>query len=275
MDIRKWLHKELNFSSTWMTVLAVGTGIGLLLSGSMILLQPFDTYNFNSPYKNLLLLGYTPAILLGTVLVYPLEKWLYEHQQDQWRIWNEILIIMLGGMIMMTSSYLHNTLVVNRFTPSFTNWWDFIRSFGFPFFVFLSPAWHFLRKLISKKQKNTREKPPLPLIITSQNKGEKMELLPEQFIFAQAQHNYMEIFYRTQEGAIKKEMLRITLSQLQQQIPDSHQTHRSYLVNPQYVQAFVGNARKRTLQLEGYTEPIPVSTKYYEALKNQLSNSAQ
>lgn len=275
MKISKWLHTEIHYSTTWINALIVGLVLGLMLSGSMILLQPFDTYDFQAPHKNLMLLGYALGIILPTILLYPIEKWLYRKQARRWLIWNEFLILFIGCWLMMTTSYLYNTIIVNGFRPSFINWWDFILSFGLPFCIFLSPGWYFLRKIMPRQKPRSGEAPPHTLVIVSQNKGERMELLPADFIYAQAQHNYMELYHKAKDDTIQKVMLRMTLSQLQAQIPGAVQIHRSFLLNPEHALDFSGNARKRLLQVNHISSPLPVSAKYYERVKIQLSNSAQ
>lgn len=275
MKISKWLQTEIHYSSNWVNALIVGLILGLVLSGSMILLQPFDTYDFKAPHKNLMLLGYALGIVLPTVLLYPVEKWLYKKQAERWLLWNELSILFVGCWLMMTASYFYNTIIVNGFRPSFINWWDFILSFGLPFCIFLSPGWYFLRKLMSRQRSQQEVMPPRPLTIVSQNKGERLELLPGDFIYAQAQHNYMELYHKAPDNMIQKVMLRMTLAQLQEQIPGAVQIHRSFLLNPEHALDFSGNARKRLLQVNYLSDPLPVSAKYYERVKNQLSNSAQ
>ena len=70
-------------------------------------------------------------------------------------------------------------------------------------------------------------------------------------------------------------MIRSTLSNLAKQLPNAWQVHRSYLVNLDFLKSVEGNARKRFLTLTIIEEDIPVSQKYYDALKNKLSNSSQ
>ncbi len=70
-------------------------------------------------------------------------------------------------------------------------------------------------------------------------------------------------------------MLRITLTQLKEQLPNAQRVHRSYLVNLNMAEKIEGNARKRLLSLKNIPEPIPLSQKYYRTVKNSLSDSSQ
>ena len=146
MNVTSWLRKELDFVPNWKRAAFTGLGLGLVLSLLMILLQPFDTYQYQSPYKNLELLGYTPCIMLSMLLMVPLENWFFHRQGQRWQIWNEILVILLGGVVMMTASHIYNVLTISGGVPSLRSWWLFIKGFGLPFFIFLAPMWAVVRQ---------------------------------------------------------------------------------------------------------------------------------
>lgn len=271
-----WFWKNHSFSPQWKQALWSGTILGLGLALLMIVLQPFDTYTFQSPFKNLLLLGYAPGILAATVAIHPIETWLYRKQNHHWYLWNEILILLVGGLLMVSFSYAYNSLVVNGYPLRFNDWWGFLTTFGSPFFIFLGPIWGFVRFRLGNGYQVANENPdPILLQIVSQNKKESFQLAAAQFIYAQAQQNYVEIFYQDESGAVARKMLRISISRLQDQIPSSQQIHRSYLINPDCIAEIQGNARKRFVQLKTIPKPLPLSTKYYETIQEWLSNSAQ
>lgn len=237
-----WLNKELSYIPNWKTAGLSGLLVGLTLSLLIILLQPFDTYQNQAPYKNLTLLGYTPVLMLTAILITPLEQWLFNFQDKQWRVWQEVLAIVVGGLLMMSFSHVYNALVINQVSPSLSSWWVFIKVFAMPFFVFLGPIWILLRQRLSSKIPTFLEGPKSTLIITGQNKGEQLEIDPAQFLYAQAQQNYTEVYYLDEDKNIQKRILRLSLSQLQKQIPAARQSHRSYLINPGHITTFSGKA---------------------------------
>lgn len=271
-----WFWKDHSFSPQWKEALWSGALLGLGLALLMIVLQPFDTYTFQSPFKNLLLLGYAPCILVGTLAIHPIEAGLYRKQDKHWYLWNEILILLLGGLLMMSFSYAYNTLVINGYPVNFSEWWEFLTAFGSPFFIFLGPIWGFVRSRLGRRyQASNAPSAPILLQIVSQNKKESFQLAAAQFIYAQAQQNYTEIFYQAESGEVVRKILRISVSRLQAQIPSSQQIHRSYLINPDFLEEIQGNARKRFVQLKMVPTPLPLSPKYYETIQKGLSNSAQ
>lgn len=270
-----WLKKEHPFTPSWKRTMRIGSVLGLGLALIMIFLQPFDTYSFQAPLKNLLLLGYAPCILVVALVVHPSENWLYRQQGERWYTWSEIMILLVGGLLMMSISYLYNTSVVNQFKLSFSAWWNFIVDFGSPLFLFLGPFWGFLRFRLGKLSGDRQEVAPLILQIVGQNKKERFQLVATNFIYAQAQQNYTELFYQNETGEIARKMLRVSISRLQVQIPASQQIHRSYLINPDFLAEIGGNARKRFVQLKIVPDPLPLSPKYYEIVQEALSNSAQ
>lgn len=84
---------------------------------------------------------------------------------------------------------------------------------------------------------------------------------PEEILFARADGNYVEVFCQIQ-GTIKKELKRITLSQLETQLsnrPFIFRCHRAFLINIHHIQKVSGNAQGYLLAVAGHPESIPVS----------------
>jgi len=275
MSWTRFLNKKITYTSSWKYTLLIGVIMASTLVAILIFLQPFDTYEYNSPTKNLELAGYAPCIIVMILLIHAGENFFYRKQKRQWRIWNEILILAVGGLLMLSISYVYNSLVINRVEISPLYWWRWIRFNGSPFLIFLYPVWIFTRARLGTIEKNHQEADKSPVLVSGQNKKESFRLAPDDFIYSRAQQNYAEIFYRDQEGELQKKMLRITLAQLNDQLPTAVRVHRSYLVNPDFVHDFKGNARKRFVMLNTTTEDIPVSQKYYRQLKKRLSDSSQ
>ncbi len=275
MNVTSWLRTELDFVPSWKRAAFTGLSLGLVLSLLMILLQPFDTYQYQSPYKNLELLGYAPCIMFCILLLVAVENWLFLRQGQKWQIWNEALVILLGGLLMMTASHIYNVLAISGGMPSLRSWWLFIQGFGLPFFIFLAPIWAVVRQKLKAPPAQATPTSENLLLIKGQNKGEELQLIANNFLYAKAQQNYMEIHYWDESTVPQKQIFRLTLAQLQQQIPGAQQIHRSYLINPIHAGNITGNARKRFVVLNTEQVSLPVSPKYYEALKKQLSNSAQ
>jgi hypothetical protein len=275
MKLITWLHKRIAYTKSLKQTMLIGLVLAAILVFVLIFLQPFDTYYHEAPNKNLMLAGYGPCVFLPVLMVHSGERLTYRLQSNKWYVWNEIIFVLLALVLMISASYLYNYLYVNKLPLSLGSWWSFMRGIGSPFVVILAPFWIYMRVrsgIIEKQEVISEQK---QVVISGQNKNESFRLSPQDFIYAQSQQNYAVIYYQTEDGQVDKKMIRITLAQLNDQIPTAIQVHRSYLVNPDFLNEIKGNARKRFIELNVVLEPIPLSQKYYKKLKNQLSNSSQ
>lgn len=105
----------------------------------------------------------------------------------------------------------------------------------------------------------TQQKVETFLILTTDT-SETLSLLPKQFVYAEAQDNYTEVFY-TENHQLRKKLLRITLKKLTEQLPQKEflRCHRSYLVNLHHVGTVNGNASGFRLNIPIAEREIPVA----------------
>ena len=83
------------------------------------------------------------------------------------------------------------------------------------------------------------------------------ELEIDQFIFAKSEGNYVEIYLNKQHK--NKKLIRITLKNLEALLktyPTIIKTHRSYLVNCNYLEKIDGNAQGYRLHINKYFVPV-------------------
>ena len=145
-----------------------------------------------------------------------------------------------------------------------------------PYAVFTVPLWVYLRAYWGEiaQQNNPHNKQKI-IRLKGNNKDEILEIYTSSFVYAQAQQNYVEIYYLNNQKELQKTILRLTLSELQKQLPRAWQIHRSFVVNLDYFQALQGNARKRMMELKYVSEALPLSQKYYPDLAKFLAKSSQ
>jgi DNA-binding LytR/AlgR family response regulator len=53
--------------------------------------------------------------------------------------------------------------------------------------------------------------------------------------------------------------MRTTLKELHKQVPDAIRIHKSYLINPAYIERTKGGKKDRFIILDSVSKPIPVS----------------
>lgn len=106
--------------------------------------------------------------------------------------------------------------------------------------------------------------------LTTALKGEQLSFSEEQFSFAVAVGNYVDVYLSTPSAELSRTTLRLSLSSLEEQLQSSTdivRCHRSYIVHLQKVIAVTGNAQGLKLSMTNTTEVVSVSRKYIQLIK--------
>ncbi|MFC2112644.1 LytTR family transcriptional regulator DNA-binding domain-containing protein [Bacteroidota bacterium] len=98
------------------------------------------------------------------------------------------------------------------------------------------------------------------IITINADTNEKLEINLRQLVYIEAQENYSRIVW-LDDGRIKDKLLRATLKNIENQIPDSNvlRCHRSYMINLDYDFVILGNSNGYRLKSEHFQETIPIS----------------
>jgi len=272
------LNKTIAYIALWKHTFLVAGLLGVLLPALLIFLEPFDTSN-EFAYKNLRLSGYGLCLALPVLLLHPVENFIYRKQGKRWFVVNELFYIGITFLLMIACCFFYHFYVMSGLTtPNLGSIWNFLKYYGLPFTPILIPLWLYLRSKYGIIEVPVQGEAAFAkaenITLHGENKSEALTIATSDFIYAQSQQNYVAVHYKTEHG-IQQEMLRSTLSNMMMQLPNAWQVHRSYLVNLDYLERVEGNARKRFMKITEVAEPIPISQKYYDALKKRLSNSSQ
>jgi hypothetical protein len=259
-------EKRIAYTYSWRKTLTVAAILVFFTCSILLLLQPFDTYRYEAAFKELLLSGYSICIIFPILAVHEIENRWYKKSNAQWMIWQEFLIICLIASSTIMCAYLYNTIVINRTNPEWSNGLKWALYFGMPFLPTCIPLLVYFRFTFGQlKVQEQQETPQSEITLKGETQGEVLLLNYQEFILAQAQQNYVRVFY-WQNGNVKTTILRSSLTRLSNQIPGAQQVHRSFLINIQFIEAIKGNARQRTIKISGIDFEIPVSKSYHETL---------
>ncbi|HEY9116772.1 MAG TPA: LytTR family DNA-binding domain-containing protein [Roseivirga sp.] len=109
-------------------------------------------------------------------------------------------------------------------------------------------------------------------LISLQGEGnnEHIKIALKDFLYAQAQDNYVEIVYLS-EKSVQKFLLRSSISKMINQVNDPLiiRCHRSYIINLFNVRSTIGNHHLQ-LNLNHIQYPIPVSKTYLEVVAQKI-----
>ncbi|WP_179005786.1 LytR/AlgR family response regulator transcription factor [Winogradskyella forsetii] len=272
------LNKTIAYTKSWKHTIWIAVLLSLIVPLLLILLEPFDSSNDFSN-KNLLLSGYAFCILVPIIILHPVENTFYQRQKNRWFVFSECIYILLTLLVILIGTFFYHFYFISGLANFNINMiCGFVKSFGLPFTPIIVPLWVYLRSKYGIIEvpglHDVALKDDKKIIIKGENKTETLALLESDFIYAHSQQNYVDIYYNTDDG-VEELMFRFTLSNIMKQLPNAWQVHRSYLVNLDYLTTVEGNSRKRFMKISKIEEPIPISQKYYLALKTRLANSSQ
>lgn len=266
------LKRSIAYTSNWFHTLLLSIILAILIVFILVFLQPFDTYGAEMSNKNLKLLGYSICVIQPILFIHVFEEFWFKFSSKKWYVYQELIILFFGVLLISISSYLYSTKIINNLEVEPKHIMEWSISFGLPFVPIFIPLWAYLRfkfsiiiiKPIFFQNKNE-------IIIIGNNQNEEIKFLEEKFIMAKAQANYVDVYYLKDE-LLEKRMIRSTLSNIIKKIPSAEQIHRSYIVNPSQIKKISGNTRKGNVTLNHINENIPISPKHFLGVKNHLQN---
>jgi len=117
--------------------------------------------------------------------------------------------------------------------------------------------------------------PNLESIIINSDTKEILEMKRSSFMYAHAENNYTEIFWKDDE-TISNKLLRLPLKSMEDQIGNTYimRCHRSYLVNLKMVDSISGNANGYRLHMSPNDAYIPVSRSLGKEILERINQLA-
>jgi hypothetical protein len=214
--------------------------------------------------------GSALMVFLAAIL---LKKYVSPKTGNNWNILLEAAAILVALLMMGLATYLLAFIIEppsNRW--NFATFFDSVkRTVLIGMIPFLAISMMNLRyRLLGEKVVFSSANQPTepvnsvsgkPIRIISQLKKETLEFLPDQFVYAESDGNYVN-FYLHRSGKVVKEMIRNSLGNIEVQfgeIPWFFRTHRAFIVNLKKVASAKGNTLGYRLKLTGIESEIPVA----------------
>ncbi len=265
----------------WLRVLGITLFIFLFLWG----FQPFEISAYSGNILHLVL-GYAAVTFLVTSLFYIVLPSIFPNyfRAEDWTTGKELLHISLMLLCLGFFNLWYSSQIgILRF--SWQGWLYFqsytlaVGVFPLVFLVFFNERIKYAQhhalsdEIMQEKTPTiTEATPESPITLTASNGKTVLEIAADRICYIKSEANYVEVFYR-QEEALKKELIRNTLTAMETQlsvVSDFFRCHKSYLVNMQLVERVSGNAQGLKLHLSEVEQVIPVSRKHNDTLKARL-----
>lgn len=262
---------------------AIGLGLGLFLYFFLLVFLPFGVSNYNPNHQYTAEFLLEMAKFMGLTLVL---TWILEFRVKPLVIrrvtirniflWSAFLLVVVG---------LGNFLLYNWLG----DWHDFSVSSALSFVlnvttIFIFPLvgiffyfrYRDLRRNFRQMQVQWQADPAPERLLRFEGQGthDSLAVAASDFRYAQAQDNYVALFY-IRGGELRKDLLRSPLADLLEQAgsEDLARCHRSFVVNLRQVRSFSGG-HPLLLYLDQVNTPIRVSRSYREAILERLRPAA-
>lgn len=282
----------------WKTVVISSVIVFLIVS----LLQPFGISQMHSEYKIIILIGYGVVSSIALSVTIYLMPALFPRyfEEKNWTLGKHLLNTLVVCFLITIGNGLYSAWVYdlelswNLFYISLI-WVALLAPFPIVFFAmwnrnlqlshnlkeatemnfYLSKKISFGNgEIASEKKESSRE-----MLIFSGGTKEMLEVLADDFLYAEAEGNYVKATYRAEkDGKIIQKLMRATMKQAEETVADCPfiiRCHRAFLVNVQQVVKVDGNSQGYRLQLEGCEEEVPVSRAYAKEVKMLIENKVQ
>lgn len=257
--------------------------VGCFIALFLMVFQPFEINLWQTEYKIIKLLGYglvtfiTPIIVSLFISVLLSTKWL----EEKWNVGYEIISTIFMILCIALGNILYSQFLgISKFT--FMNYLNaIVITFSIGIFPIIFSVIFKYQTLLRKNNQNALQvnqsiKEIIPeytstaetqITFIAENNKDQLSIHPSNLIYIESIDNYSQITY-TENGAIKKQILRGSLKRFESQIenPFIVRCHRSYIVNLHKVTKIDGNAAGYKLTLDQLDVKIPISRNYSNAV---------
>lgn len=249
----------------------------------LYIFEPFGLYNLSWLYKLKLISFY---VFAGLIISLIHLFWLQNKIIKTYNLRNTILWIIWITFLTSISSSIINDITSNQGHFYIVG---FIIYMGIIFGVTIIPMsllilGHYIYTIkkqikissqINRKilEKNGISNGTETLTMEASNKRENISLLINNFLYITSADNYIDVYY-LEGNAIKHNLLRNTLSNIEKQISNNqsiHRCHKSYIVNLSKIDSVLGNASGYKINLKNTDLLIPISRKYKENIFSLLN----
>nr|WP_319512191.1 LytTR family DNA-binding domain-containing protein [uncultured Draconibacterium sp.] len=251
----------------------------------ILFFQPFPSLKFESENKNLFIAGHGAIIFIVQILVQivfqrhllrnnmdgeynPLLNSLFYFSQIALTSVAFVFYIRYVGNTGITFNIVLRVVVISLSAPVTIYLKDMLLSMHEKYKKLLEEN----RQMQDKIRQFSESYADKFIEFTSENEADNIRLQVSEIIFVKSADNYVEIGFRD-GGEIRKKMVRNTLKNIEKQLREFNnfvRTHRSGIVNIQYIDKLNKNFNSYWLTLIDTKETIPVSRQYLMVVKDLL-----
>ena len=251
----------------------------------ILFFQPFPSHKFESENKNLYIAGYGLIIFIIQLIVQiifqrhllrnnldgvyrPMLNSLYYFSQIALTSIAFVFYIRYVGNTGITFNIVLRVIVINLSAPVTLYLKETLSSTHGKYKKLLEEN----RMLQDKIRQFSESYADKFVEFISENESDNIRLHVSEIIFVKSADNYVEIGFH-EGGKVRKKLIRNTLKNIEKQLKEFNnfvRTHRSCIVNIQYIKKLNKNFSTYWLSLDDSQETIPVSRQYLMTVKDLL-----
>jgi LytTr DNA-binding domain len=279
---------------------AMGFIAGLFVFAVFYFIKPFGLQEYGNAKVAQIGLQYALVTIFTSLAITVLMPYLFPSlfNEKHWKVWHEIVFLLVLILVIAMGNVLLTGYV---FKVKLTTTFVFALAIGItPILLSVLLKQQSLLSKYSKEAKQIEEilvAPPVEtkkelveekieeqyipetiqlttIIIKGTNASEKLELISNQFLYAEASDNYTTIHYIENE-LLQKALFRLPIKNLEAQTAIEEtifRCHKSFLVNLTQVAHISGNAQGYKLHLQNSTVEIPVSRTLNAIIKEKFGS---
>ncbi len=260
-------------------------GISISVFLFILFFQPFSSYEFEPENKNLFVGGFGLIVFIVQVIIQAIfqRHLLRNHTDGEYNpllnsLYYFLQIVLTSVAFVFYIRYVGNTGITFNIVLRVV-----VISLSSPVTIYLKGTLSLTHgkykklleenRLMQDKLRQFSESYSNRFIeLNSENESDNIRLPVSEIIFVKSADNYVEIGFRD-GGEIRKKMVRNTLKNIEKQLKEFNnfvRTHRSSIVNIQYIDKLNKNFNSYWLTLVDTKEIVPVSRQYLMAVKDLL-----
>jgi hypothetical protein len=273
--------------SRWAIILVISPFISIF----MVIFQPFGLQHLDPDRKFFLLAGYGMVTFVVLCVDLFLVPFIFPSafKEEKWTVSREIILLIWIVITIALGNYMYSVLL------SIVSWVGikgFLIFAGFTLCISIIPIIGvivisynaMLRKnlnaaiqlnqvIMDKKGKGVINNDKL--VITSENKNQKIETPASNLICIESEGNYVNTWF-LEEGKIVRLLIRNTIKNIETQIQEAEnmfKCHRAFIINLSYVDKVMGNSQGYRLMVKYLDKEIPVARNYSKSFREAISRS--
>jgi hypothetical protein len=268
-SILKILKEEIPSLNNFKTRLLLASFISLY---ALIFINIYDPFNLNiwERYRHFPFVGIGILLLTQSIFHYVFKPF-------RAKLYSILLYCILEVLIISIVFFILENHKFNTFNEIINEYSITLRHVGLiiivPYFIGL---WYIhlrfkMSQLNDRIQTISVDDKKL-ISITDENGNLKMAIKPDKLIYVKSAGNYLELFYLN-TGELTKELIRGSIKEFEAKISKRKilRTHRSYIVNLEYLSSFKKTRKGYALMLEHASdEVIPISSSYKETFEDAI-----